>query len=276
MFRDPRRLRRSVHPQSQFRLVVFSRWLPRNPISRTLWLARPPPGLTGSVSIGGSECTPQNPCTLDDSTTLTFEVKSQGVIAVGAGRLTIGSGPNPNPPTPTPAPTSAAATAGNGEATVTWQAPASQGSFPVSNYQVQSTPGSRGCVVPVMATSCRIGGLVNGRSYTFQVRALNGGGWGSWATTASVTPGPGPNPDASIMITGSRSGNDRVARVRGETTGLVGASVQSMVRTSDRVEFAAGSTRQGMHREPSSGSGESIRRPTSRCISQPASCGRTR
>jgi hypothetical protein len=46
------------------------------------------------------------------------------------------------------------------------------------------------------------------------------------------------------MITGSRSGNDRVARVRGETTGLVGASVQSMLRTSDRVEFAAGASRQ--------------------------------
>lgn len=208
-----------------------------------------PPVLTGSVSIGGSECTQQNPCILDNSSILTFEVKSQGVIAIGGGRLTIGSAPNPNPPTPTPAvppsaPTSAVATAGNGEVTVSWQAPASSGSFPVTNYQVQSTPGSRGCVVPVTATSCRIGGLTNGRVYSFQVRALNGGGWGSWATTASVTPGPGPNPDASIMITGSRSGNDRVARVRGETTGLVGVSMQSMVRMSDRDEFAAGSTRQ--------------------------------
>jgi hypothetical protein len=161
-------------------------------------------------------------------------------IAISSGG---GGGGGGTPATPPSAPTSAEATAGNGEATVTWQAPTSQGSFPVTNYQVQSTPSSRGCVVPVTTTSCRIVGLRNGTAYTFQVRALNGGGWGSWATTASVTPGPGPGPDASIIITGSRSANDRVARVRGETTGLVGATVQSMVRLSDRVEFTSGTTR---------------------------------
>ena len=153
-------------------------------------------------------------------------------------------GPTPTPAVPPAAPTSAASVAGNGEVTVSWQAPTSHGSFPVTNYQVQSTPGSRGCVVPVTATSCRVGGLTNGTAYTFQVRALNGGGWGSWANAGTVTPGPGPDPDASIVITGSRSGSDRVARVRGETTGLVGASVQSMLRMSDRVEFAAGASRQ--------------------------------
>jgi len=160
-----------------------------------------------------------------------------------------GGGANPDPPAPTPAtppsaPTSAEATAGDDEVTVTWEAPASQGSFPVTNYQVQSTPSSQGCLVPATATSCKIAGLHNGTKYTFQVRALNGGGWGSWATTASVTPGPGPDPEASIMITGSRSANERVARVRGETTGLAGATLQSMVRLSDRVEFTAGSTRE--------------------------------
>jgi hypothetical protein len=161
-------------------------------------------------------------------------------IAISSGG---GGGGGGTPATPPSAPASAEATAGDGEVTVTWQAPTSQGSFPVTNYQVQSTPSSRGCVVPVSTMSCRIVGLRNGTAYTFQVRALNGGGWGSWATTSAVTPGPGPDPDASIMITGSRSANERVARVRGETTGLVGASVQSMLRTSDRVEFAAGSMR---------------------------------
>lgn len=156
--------------------------------------------------------------------------------------------PNPNPPTPTPAvppsaPASAEATAGNGEVTVSWAPPTSQGSFPITNYQVQSTSGNLGCLVPVTATSCRVAGLRNGTAYTFQVRALNGGGWGSWATTESVTPRPEPEPEASIMITGSRSGNDRVARVQGETTGLSGATLQAMVRLSTQTEFAAGSTR---------------------------------
>ena len=158
-----------------------------------------------------------------------------------------GSTPGPTPPTPaTPpsAPASAAATAGNGEATVSWTPPASQGSFPVTNYQVQSTPSSQGCLVPVTATTCRIAGLRNGTVYTFQVRALNGGGWGSWATTESVVPRPKPDPEASIMITGSRSANDRVARVTGATTGLTGATLQAMVRLSTQTEFAAGSVRQ--------------------------------
>jgi len=158
-----------------------------------------------------------------------------------------GSTPGPTPPTPaTPpsAPASAAATAGNGEATVSWTAPTSQGSFPVTNYQVQSTPSSKGCLVPVTATTCRIAGLRNGTVYTFQVRALNGGGWGSWATTESVVPRPKPDPEASIMITGSRSANDRVARVTGATTGLTGATLQAMVRLSTQTEFAAGSVRQ--------------------------------
>lgn len=158
-----------------------------------------------------------------------------------------GSNPRPTPPTPaTPpsAPASAEATAGNGEATVSWTPPTSQGSFPVTNYQVQSTPSSKGCLVPVTATTCRIAGLRNGTAYTFQVRALNGGGWGSWATTESVVPSPAPDPEASIMITGSRSANDRVARVTGATTGLTGATLQSMVRLSTQTEFTAGSVRQ--------------------------------
>jgi large repetitive protein len=155
--------------------------------------------------------------------------------------------PGPNPPAPAPAPVfppsapgTAQAQAGNGEVTVSWEAPASQGSFPVTNYQVQSTPGSHGCLVPATATSCQIAGLDNGTPYTFKVRALNGGGWGSWADAGTVTPAPTPDPDASIMVTGSRSGNERVARVTGQSTGLNGVSLQSMVRLSTRTEFASG------------------------------------
>ena len=160
-----------------------------------------------------------------------------------------GSPPNPNPPAPTPAtppsaPETAEATAGNGEATVSWTAPASQGSFPVTNYQVQTTTGNLGCLVPVTSTSCRVAGLRNGTEYTFRVRALNGGGWGAWADAGTVTPGPGPDPDASIMISGTRSNNDRVSRVTGETTGLVGVTLQSMVRLSTQAEYTAGSARQ--------------------------------
>lgn len=46
------------------------------------------------------------------------------------------------------------------------------------------------------------------------------------------------------MITGTRSANERVVRVAGETTGLRGATLQSMVRLAAQTEFAPGSTRQ--------------------------------
>jgi hypothetical protein len=127
-------------------------------------------------------------------------------------------------------------------ATVTWGAPAAPGSFAVTNHQVQSTPSGGGCLIPATTTTCTIRGLSNGVDYTFRIRALNGGGWGAWAETSAVTPGPAPDA-ASIMVSGSRASSDRVARVTGATTNLVGATVQSMLRLTSDVEFATGSTR---------------------------------
>jgi hypothetical protein len=94
----------------------------------------------------------------------------------------------------------------------------------------------------VTSNSCRITGLRNNVSYTFQVRALNGGGWGSWATTTAITPRPDPTP-ATIMIDGSRANNDWRIQVSGVTTGLTGATVASMIRLATDVEFTPGSTR---------------------------------
>ena len=159
------------------------------------------------------------------------------IVVTGGG----GAAPTPAPVFPPSAPGAASAQAGNGEVTVSWTAPASQGSFPVSNYQVQASPGGKGCLAPATATTCRIAGLRNGTTYTFSVRALNGGGWGAWADAGTVTPTPSPEPAASIVITGSRSGNERFARVVGQTTGLDRAVLQSMVRLSPQTEFAAGS-----------------------------------
>lgn len=45
------------------------------------------------------------------------------------------------------------------------------------------------------------------------------------------------------MISGTRAQNERVARVKGDTTGLAGATVQAMLRLSSQTEFMRGSTR---------------------------------
>lgn len=160
--------------------------------------------------------------------------------------VTVGSAPNPTPPTPAPVfppsgPTEAKAEAGDGSATVTWGSPASQGSFPVSNYQVQTTPSSSGCLVPAAVTSCTLAGLRNGTTYAVQVRALNGAGWGAWADAGNVTPRATAQP--SIVISGSRSDDGRLVLVQGSATELDGQTLQSWLRLGGDGSFRAGSTR---------------------------------
>jgi hypothetical protein len=134
--------------------------------------------------------------------------------------------PNPTPtPTPTPVfpagvPRDVAATAGDRSATVAWQVPTTTGSFPVSAYQVTSTPGGQSCLTT--ALSCTVTGLGNGTSYTFRVKALNGAGWGASSEPSNaVTPWAEPKP--AIMIAGTRSG--RTIAITGEATGLPSGSV---------------------------------------------------
>ena len=133
-----------------------------------------------------------------------------------------------DPVFPPSAPREVQAVAGDEQALVTWMAPASTGSFPVTTYQVDDSTGEISVLVPVTPgepLSTVIQDLGNGREYAFRVRALNGAGWGTWSDYSdTVIPQPGP----SILISGTRDG--RFARVQGETTGLVGQSMIPRVR----------------------------------------------
>ncbi|MEC0090461.1 S-layer homology domain-containing protein [Paenibacillus macquariensis] len=76
------------------------------------------------------------------------------------------------PATVPAAPTNISAVAGNGQATVTFTAPADNGGSAVTGYEVTSSPGNvvvTGAVSPITLT-----GLTNGTSYTFTVKAING------------------------------------------------------------------------------------------------------
>lgn len=157
---------------------------------------------------------------------------------------------DPTPPTPPPtyppgAPTDVVAVAGDANATVTWSAPADSGSFPISDYEVTASPGGAGCLVKVPATSCTVGDLANGTTYTFSVRALNGAGWGSSSQSSNaVTPNPAPV-DRTIVITGTRTefnGRSGVT-ASGVTTGLVGATVRARVHLSGEIVYVDGSQR---------------------------------
>lgn len=172
--------------------------------------------------------------------TYTVYVEAVGGTA-NAGTYTVV--PTPVPPTPIPpsAPLSVTATAGDASAAVSWRAPASPGSYPVSTYEVTSSPSGRTCLVSV--TTCEILGLTNGTPYTFTVRALSGAGWSvPSAPSNAVTPGAKPPlPTTSITITGTRTGTK--VTVDGSTTGFgMGGMVTAHTRTARGTPYAEGAT----------------------------------
>ncbi len=90
------------------------------------------------------------------------------------------------------APGSVTATAGDGQAVVSWTAPASDGGSPITGYTVTASPGGRTCQT-TGALSCTVTGLTNGTEYTFTVKAANAVGTGpASAASAGVTPAAEP------------------------------------------------------------------------------------
>ena len=159
--------------------------------------------LSGSPTAGG---------------TFTFQVEAANSQAPSTQTdpitITV-TGGGPVAATPPSAPRDATAIAGDGRAVVSWSAPASAGSYPVTNYQVTSSPGGRVCLTSGL--SCEVSRLTNGTAYTFTVKALTGAGWSPASEPSNaVTPIATPRP--TITITGSREGK-RIA-VAGSTTGM--------------------------------------------------------
>ncbi|OMD41805.1 S-layer homology domain-containing protein [Paenibacillus odorifer] len=113
-------------------------------------------------------------------------------------------------------PTAVTATAENGQATITFTAPESDGGSEITGYLVTATPG--GLTVTGNGSPLTISGLTNGTSYTFTVQAINKAGISELSAesntvipsapssvpsqpTPSATPTPVAN-DASILING--------------------------------------------------------------------------
>jgi hypothetical protein len=207
-------------------------------------------GLVGVPRIGGVKVgTATATYTRDDSTHITI-TSIAGSPAAGAQITVNGVGgwgvvgtcappacADPNPPAPIPpsAPGSVTAAAGDASATVTWTAPTSPASYPVSTYQVTSSPGGHTCLTS--ALSCSVTGLTNGTTYTFTVKALSGAGWGASSTPSNaVTPTGVPKP--SIMITGSRDGQ-RIT-VTGTSMHLASQTVRPWLRFPGETTYSEG------------------------------------
>ncbi len=157
--------------------------------------------------------------------------------------------PDPDPPVPAPVtppsvPTAVSGERGDASATITWNVPTVSGSYAVTHYQVQLTPGGASCLVTAPTTQCTISELVNGVSYTASVRALNGAGWGPFSAPSEPFTPVAPVVE-SIVITGSRGevrGRPGVI-VRGVTTEMAGEVVTARVRLPGQASYATGSSR---------------------------------
>ncbi len=149
--------------------------------------ARPATTVTGSPPATSATVTG-----LTNGTTYTFTVTATN--ALGTGPASAASNPvTPSAPTAPAAPTAVTATPGNTGATVTWSAPASDGS-PISSYTVTPYIGTAARPATTVtgsppATSATVTGLTNGTTYTFTVTATNALGTGpASAASNAVTP----------------------------------------------------------------------------------------
>jgi hypothetical protein len=112
----------------------------------------------------------------------------------------------PPPPTAPGAPVIGTATAGNGQATVTFTPPASDGGAPVTTYTVtatdQTSSARGGQTATGTGSPVTVTGLTNGDSYTFTVTAANTAGTGpASAASNAVTPEPPGKPSADLSVT---------------------------------------------------------------------------
>ncbi len=136
-------------------------------------------------------------------------------------------------------PRSVSATAGNGQASVSWTPPASNGGSAITMYTVTSSGGQRVATTgATMATMAAVAGLTNGTAYTFTVTATNAAG--TSPASAATTLGPTPTPTflpssppvggATVLIGGRTITSAVTANRRKGTIKVSGGNLQIIVR----------------------------------------------
>lgn len=140
----------------------------------------------------GWPATTQTILGLTNGVSYTFKVSAVNFVGTGAPSGASNAVTPPNGTASVPgAPTGANATPGNGQATVSWTAPTSNGGSAITGYRVTPYAGSTPLperTFDASATTRAITGLTNNVGYSFRVQAVN-----------AVGPGPQSAPTAVVV-----------------------------------------------------------------------------
>lgn len=182
----------------------------------------------GATRPVGPTVTSSTFAALENGTSYTFTVTAHNSFGDGLASEPSNAVTPISPITPPPAPTGVTAAAGDGQAVVSWTAPASDGGSPITGYTVTAAPGGATLAVVDSSTTVIIGSLTNGTSYTFTVTATNGVGTGPpSASSDPVTPQAGaPAPQTTSQTVPPEGGT--------ATTGS-GATASDPITTSVSV-----------------------------------------
>ena len=140
--------------------------------------------VSGTWTSTGSAETNYTVMELTNGQSYTFRVRAVNSIGGGAPTPSLSATPAPTEPD---APESLEATAGDGKVTLRWTAPPDDGGDSVTHYEYEQDGSGTWISTGSAETTHTVTGLVNGQSYTFRVRAVNGRGYGD-VVTIEATP----------------------------------------------------------------------------------------
>jgi subtilisin family serine protease len=186
------------------------------PGNRTLGVTWSPPADDGGAPITGYQYTTGSTWKTVPSTASTFtitglsngrsyQVRVRAVTMAGYGPASTAAVGTPR--TVPSAPSITSVTPGNGQLTVKFTAPSTNGA-PISAYEYSVDDGASFTTVapPPASRTITIGGLTNGTTYQVKVRAVNAAGAGAPSRAKAGTPRTVPAaPTITAVVAGSRS-----------------------------------------------------------------------
>ena len=159
------------------------------------------PGGETCTTTGATSCTVHN---LTNGTGYSFTVLATNAVGNSSPSASAGA----TPATVPGAPTDITGSGGDGQTTVSWTDPVSNGGSTITLYTVSAEPGGASCTVSgANASSCVVDGLTNGTAYTFTVTATNATGIGP-ASQPSETVVPVTVPEVPTAVTGAPGGGE--------------------------------------------------------------------